>query len=930
MSALAINDENLEDGCSRKLSGSEVTCDIFSTSQPTGRPSILRQSQMENLPSKSVPKAVTVCFQTPRRDQVTKRIMSPSNLKMSGLVESTGVHETLSKKTASLEGKVTDVTVKPNTGANDISKTEAPCSNYDMIIQIKGGYQMDFDNLEAVNPFKASNLMGNSPVKTQISADLQTTVQSEYADPFKASNLMGNSPVTTQISADLQTTVQSEYVDPFKASNLMGNSPVTTQISADLQTTVQSEYADTFKASNLMGNSPVKIPISADLQTTVQSEYADPFKASNLMGNSPVKTQISAHPQTTVQSQDFTTSTEEEPEMVVEPTVTLDETLPFVSYTENSLADVSTEVHSTESTVIIDLKQAGEEAHSEAGAVDEEEVLYSKASSSFYPSQLVKTSPVTSKGSFNFDFDSLDSVSPFQVGGSKLQNSPVNKPLPSNDPLAAPEAPQKFDLSKELGLPEMKPTALTQDNPKSSYNFDIDPFGMDEKMENAPKKDLKSSSSLTGKIQIDNSVQEDTGPRMAPENIPTQKEEAEQAGPRGEDVTPVIVDSMMPATAEQDKTLPEDCNATTSGIVQERSPIPDQPTWQTLELSTNSQNSLTTAEEEFVPGATFMSADFGQIDYLEQFGSTIFKESALRKQSLYLKFDPLLKESPKKATLFATELHQNPLPTLFTSRPGRQGGGRAGAEEQNTEKTHGLSFLEDFPAPAAAPLVTDPSTFDSLVTTLPKPIRDEGAIIEVLMYSQSDMDAVIAKVLSEAKERNDELLQDNQEMGKIMADFEETVSQVIADSRKQKAEHQEELKKVVQEKEQVMMDLNALENSFAELFKRLEKRNQVIEGYKKNEDILKKCAQDYLARIKKEEQRYQTLKVHAEEKIGLANGEIAQVRSKLKAETSALQAQLRREQLKVQSLERSLEQKVKETEELTKLCDDLIVNVQKR
>lgn len=35
-----------------------------------------------------------------------------------------------------------------------------------------------------------------------------------------------------------------------------------------------------------------------------------------------------------------------------------------------------------------------------------------------------------------------------------------------------------------------------------------------------------------------------------------------------------------------------------------------------------------------------------------------------------------------------------------------------------------------------------------------------------------------------------------------------------------------------------------------------------------NEETLKACAQDYLARIKKEEQRYQTLKAHAEEKIG--------------------------------------------------------------
>uniref|UniRef100_A0A3Q4GM73 Transforming acidic coiled-coil-containing protein C-terminal domain-containing protein n=1 Tax=Neolamprologus brichardi TaxID=32507 RepID=A0A3Q4GM73_NEOBR len=106
-------------------------------------------------------------------------------------------------------------------------------------------------------------------------------------------------------------------------------------------------------------------------------------------------------------------------------------------------------------------------------------------------------------------------------------------------------------------------------------------------------------------------------------------------------------------------------------------------------------------------------------------------------------------------------------------------------------------------------------------------------------------------------------------------------------------------------------------------------KKDVIDGYKKNEETLKSCAQDYLARIKKEEQRYQTLKAHAEEKISHANEGIAEVRSKYKAEVSALQAQLRREQLKVQSLEKSLDQKEKEAEELTKLCDELISNVQK-
>lgn len=87
-----------------------------------------------------------------------------------------------------------------------------------------------------------------------------------------------------------------------------------------------------------------------------------------------------------------------------------------------------------------------------------------------------------------------------------------------------------------------------------------------------------------------------------------------------------------------------------------------------------------------------------------------------------------------------------------------------------------------------------------------------------------------------------------------------------------------------------------------------------------------------------------------------ANADIAQVRAKSKQEQAAYQASLRKEQMRVDSLERTLEQKVsssfslhhpvvsksvklfaihqfvlqnKEIEELTKICDELIAKMGK-
>ncbi|XP_061926643.1 transforming acidic coiled-coil-containing protein 2-like [Entelurus aequoreus] len=60
---------------------------------------------------------------------------------------------------------------------------------------------------------------------------------------------------------------------------------------------------------------------------------------------------------------------------------------------------------------------------------------------------------------------------------------------------------------------------------------------------------------------------------------------------------------------------------------------------------------------------------------------------------------------------------------------------------------------------------------------------------------------------------------------------------------------------------------HASPQSYFEVFKRLIKFEEVLDGYQKNEETLKARAQDYLERAKKEVQRYHTLKANADEKI---------------------------------------------------------------
>nr|XP_056716231.1 transforming acidic coiled-coil-containing protein 1 [Euleptes europaea] len=211
--------------------------------------------------------------------------------------------------------------------------------------------------------------------------------------------------------------------------------------------------------------------------------------------------------------------------------------------------------------------------------------------------------------------------------------------------------------------------------------------------------------------------------------------------------------------------------------------------------------------------------------------------------------------------------------------------------------------------------------------------------LDAICLNESDKMAVLTLIREEIiskeieanewKRKYEGSRQEVLEMRKIVAEYEKTIAQMIEDEQRTNMASQKSLQQLTMEKEQALSDLNSVERSLSDLFRRYENLKGVLEGFKKNEEALKKCAQDYLSRVKQEEQRYQALKIHAEEKLDKANEEIAQVRAKANGESAALHAGLRKEQMKVDSLERALQQKNQEIEELTKICDELIAKLGK-
>ena len=123
------------------------------------------------------------------------------------------------------------------------------------------------------------------------------------------------------------------------------------------------------------------------------------------------------------------------------------------------------------------------------------------------------------------------------------------------------------------------------------------------------------------------------------------------------------------------------------------------------------------------------------------------------------------------------------------------------------------------------------------------------------------------------------------------------------------------------------LNFQGVEAAFADVHRKYERTKCMVEEIKQNEETLKRYIEEYQSKSRKQEEKYQRLKQHAEETLDKANREIENLSKTQDSEIARLTAMLKKAEMKAVSLERTVEQKNKENEELTTICDELIAKV---
>jgi len=347
-----------------------------------------------------------------------------------------------------------------------------------------------------------------------------------------------------------------------------------------------------------------------------------------------------------------------------------------------------------------------------------------------------------------------------------------------------------------------------------------------------------------------------------------------------------------------------------------------------LDIGLRSDNQMFD-EAEFRPATEVFSNP--DLDYLNQHGGTGGSVSHLARESLYVKFDPLVGGRPSvmgrpSVAPYRRKEEERDLiaidsPSPVRSKDREEAAGNDSTRQGDTSSELGERSGENTVLQAGGPDPKEEEKARNLSFQRSLQKKQQGQLL--LEQQMKEKEEEMRKLREELRVKRES----EEQMKQVLKEYEKTISELISDKEKEKGELEAEVSRLTAERDQAGEDLRNVEAAFADVHRKYERTKNVVEGFKSNEEKLKKYVAEYQAKLRKQDQKYELLKAHAEEKLEEANKEIETTSRSQDAEVAKLTAMLKKTEMKAASLERTVEQRTRENQELTNICDDLIAKV---
>ncbi|KAI5710674.1 hypothetical protein M8J75_010621 [Diaphorina citri] len=316
-----------------------------------------------------------------------------------------------------------------------------------------------------------------------------------------------------------------------------------------------------------------------------------------------------------------------------------------------------------------------------------------------------------------------------------------------------------------------------------------------------------------------------------------------------------------------------------------------------LNKSEAGPNTAELSKEDFQTGEEWFK-DPGAFDFLAN--RAPISESELRKQSLYVQFDPFLKSPVRQKP----SIKSPPIQNIMEEESLNDSAKLLGTSELN-ESVNSLSIKEN------------ESLNGNCATSTPSGTAHTANLISPERNSTSDeKDKLIEKLKKE-----------NASYQKMLNDYENTITQCVNQRENDKKQFEKYKKELEKEKEEVQLHLRNSEIAFNDVHLKYERSKVIIEGMKANEDHLRARHSELEEELKKQVNKYDALKTHAISQLEKANQDLDLRNKTYEMETTKLKAMLKKSEMQITSLQESLARKTEENAELTSICDDLISKV---
>lgn len=196
-------------------------------------------------------------------------------------------------------------------------------------------------------------------------------------------------------------------------------------------------------------------------------------------------------------------------------------------------------------------------------------------------------------------------------------------------------------------------------------------------------------------------------------------------------------------------------------------------------------------------------------------------------------------------------------------------------------------------------------------------LTGESCILEDKLKESNEREKSLVKKLKEQT-------QGTEQLKVIMEEYVKVISRLTLDLETLKQESKAQLETLSAEKDSYMNHLQNTEAAFTDVHAKYEKSKKTIINLKANEAMFRNTISEQSQKIDEFMDALKEAQENSSKQYQKALDELQEMKANQGHEILRLKAQLRRTELKLESVQETLEQKVKENQKLTAMCDELI------